>query len=236
MSSRAGFRERRAQRRRQQRVTAVLVITGVVLVAAFLVLLPSLTPVGDVALPEPFDYPLPDDHAMGDPNAPVVIEEYSDFQCPFCKRFHDETLNQLVEAYVRPGTVYFVYRHFPVVDRDDPAQESHAAAAAAICAGRQNRFWDYQDMLFANQTGENIGDFIDRRLQAMANEIGLDRGAFQECLNSPDAQAAVSADSLLAIQTGLSSTPSFLINGKPLIGAQPFEAFQQAIEAELAGS
>jgi predicted DsbA family dithiol-disulfide isomerase len=70
----------------------------------------------------------------------------------------------------------------------------------------------------------------------MANEIGLDRGAFQECLNSPDAQAAVSADSLLALQTGLSSTPSFLINGKPLVGAQPFEAFQQAIEAELAGS
>ena len=236
MSSRAGFRERRAQRRRQQRVTAVLVITGAVLVLAFLVLLPTLTPVGDVSVPEPFDYPSPDDHAMGDPNAPVVIEEYSDFQCPFCKRFHDETLQQIVDSYVRAGTVYFVYRHFPVVDRSDPAQESHAAAAAAICAGRQNRFWDYHDVLFANQTGENIGDYSDRRLQAMAEELGLDMDVFSECLGSADAQAAVSADSLLAIQTGLSSTPSFLINGKPLIGAQPFEAFQQAIEAELAGS
>ena len=235
MSSRAGFRERRAQRRRQQRVTAVLVITGAVLVLAFLVLLPTLTPVGDVSVPEPFDYPSPDDHAMGDPNAPVVIEEYSDFQCPFCKRFHDETLQQIVDNYVRAGTVYFVYRHFPVVDRNDPAQESHAAATAAVCAGRQNRFWDYHDVLFANQTGENIGDYSDRRLQAMAEELGLDMDVFSECLGSADAQAAVSADSLLAIQTGLSSTPSFLINGKPLIGAQPFEAFQQVIEAELAG-
>ena len=236
MPRRSELRERRAQRRRQQRVTLALVITGVVLVAAFLVLLPSLTPVGDITLPEPFDYPSVDDHAMGDPNAPIVIEEYSDFQCPFCKRFHDETLRQIVDNYVRAGVVYFVYRHFPVVDRNDPAQESHAAATAAVCAGRQNRFWDFHDVLFANQTGENIGDYSDRRLQAMAEELGLDREAFNECYGSADAEAAVSADALLALETGLSSTPSFLVNGKPLIGAQPFEAFQQAIEAELAGS
>jgi hypothetical protein len=119
MNSRAGLRERRAQRRRQQRVTAVLVITGAVLVVAFLVLVPSLTPVGDITLPDSYDYPSPDDHALGDPNAPVTIEEFSDFQCPFCRRFHDETLRQIVDEYVRSGTVYFVYRHFPVVDRND---------------------------------------------------------------------------------------------------------------------
>ncbi len=235
MPRRAELRERRAQRRRQQRVTWALVITGAVLVVAFLAFYPSLSPVGDIVLPTPVVYPSPDDHAMGDPNAPVVIQEFSDFQCPFCKHFHDDTLQQIVDEYVRAGKVYFIYRHFPVVDQNDAKQESHAAATAAVCAGRQNRFWNYQDILFANQTGENIGDFSDRRLRTMAEQLGLDVDAFDQCFGSADARAAVSADDLLAKQSGLSSTPSFLINGKPVIGAQSFETFQQAIEAELAG-
>ncbi len=234
MPRRSELRHRRAQRQRQQRVVWALVIAGVVLVAAFLVLLPGLTPVGEIVLATPVVYPSPDDHAMGDPRAPVVIQEFSDFQCPFCKRFHDETLQQIVDEYVRTGKVYFIYRHFPVVDQNDAKQESHAAATAAVCAGRQNRFWNYHDVLFANQTAENIGDFSDRRLRAMAEKLGLDVDAFDQCFASADARAAVSADDLLAKQSGLTSTPSFLINGKPLIGAQAFETFQQAIEAELA--
>lgn len=233
MTSRADYRDRQARRRRQQRVTLALIIGGIILVVAFLALLPSLAPVGEIQTPEPFAYPSPDDHAIGDPNAPVVIEEFSDFQCPFCRRFHDETLRQIVDNYVREGKVYFVYRHFPVVDQNDPAQESHAAAKAAVCAGRQNRFWDFHDILFANQTGENIGNFTDRRLQAMAESLELDMTAFDECYASADAAAAVSADALLALQNNLNSTPSFLINGNPLIGAQPFEVFVTAIEAEF---
>jgi protein-disulfide isomerase len=233
MRTRADFRERRAQRRRRNQLTYALIIAGIVLLVAFVVLLPSLAPVGEITLPEAYDYPSPDDHAIGDPKAPVVIEEFSDFQCPFCRRFHDETLRQIVDEYVRTGKVYFVYRHFPVVDRDDPAQESHTAAVAAICAGRQNRFWDYHDVLFANQNGENIGDYTDRRLEAMAEELGLDMQAFNECYGSQEARAAVSADALLAVQNGLSSTPSFLVNGKSIIGAQAYEIFQRAIEAEL---
>jgi protein-disulfide isomerase len=235
MRTKADFRERRAQRRRRDRLTYALIIAGIILLVGFVVLLPSLAPVGNVTVPPAYDYPSPDDHAIGDPNAPVVVEEFSDFQCPFCRRFHDETLPQIVDEYVRTGKVYFVFRHFPVVDRNDPAQESHAAATAAICAGRQNRFWDYHDILFANQNGENIGDYTERRLQAMAEELGLDMGAFNDCYASPDARAAVAADALLATQKGLSSTPSFLINGRAVIGAQAFEVFQQAIEAELAG-
>jgi protein-disulfide isomerase len=233
MPSRAEIRERRNQRQRQQRTVLVLVIAGVILIIAFLALAPSLRPVGDITVPTAYDYPSPDDHAMGDPNAPVKIEEFSDFQCPFCKRFHDQTLQQIVETYVKTGKVYFVFRHFPVVDRNTPNQESHAAARAAVCAGRQNKFWNYHDILFANQTGENIGNFTDRRLKAMAEDIGLDMDAFNTCYASADAAAAVAADLQLALNNSLNSTPSFLINGTPLIGAQPFESFQQAIEAEL---
>ncbi|HSR48441.1 MAG TPA: thioredoxin domain-containing protein [Anaerolineales bacterium] len=233
MTSRADYRERQAKRRRQQRVTLAVIIGGVILVIAFLALLPSLAPVGNVTVPDPYDYPSPKDHAIGDPNAPVVIEEFSDFQCPFCRRFHDDTLPKIIDNYVREGKVYFVYRHFPVVDRNDPAQESHAAATAAVCAGRQNRFWDYHDILFANQTGENIGNYTEKRLQAMAEAIGLDMTSFDECYASADAAAAVAADALLALESSLNSTPSFLINGNPLIGAQPWEVFEAAIEAEL---
>ena len=236
MPTRADFRERRAQRRRRERLTYALIIGGILLLVAFVVLLPSLAPVGDITTPETFDYPSPDDHALGDPDAPVVVEEFSDFQCPFCRRFHDETFPQIVEEYVRTGKVYFVYRHFPIVDRNDPAQESHTAAVAAICAGRQNRFWEYQDVLFANQNGENIGDYTERRLQAMAETVDLDMQAFDTCYGSQDARAAVAADALFASQSGLSSTPSFLINGKVFLGAQPYEAFREAIEAELTGS
>jgi protein-disulfide isomerase len=236
MPTRSDFRERRAQRKRRDRLIYALIIGGVILLVAFVVLLPTLAPVGDITLPQASVYPSPDDHALGDPKAPVVIEEFSDFQCPFCKRFHDETFAQLVENYVATGKVYFVYRHFPVVDRNDPAQESHAAATAAICAGRQNHFWDYQDVLFANQNGENIGDFSQRRLEAMAEKIGLDMQAFRACYGSQDARAALAADALLATKNGLTSTPSFLINGKLFLGAQPYEAFQKVIEAEIGGS
>ena len=192
-------------------------------------------PVGEIVLPGPFEYPSPDGQAIGDPEAPVLIQEFGDFQCPFCRRFHDETLPRIVDEYVRTGQVSFVYVHFPVVDSNDPGQESHAAAAASVCAGWQNRFWDYHDVLFANQTAENRGDFTDARLRAMAEELGLDLVDFDGCYDSQDPLDVVAADTDLARQSGLNATPSFLINGQPLIGAQPYEAFQQAIEAALGG-
>ncbi|HMK09216.1 MAG TPA: thioredoxin domain-containing protein [Anaerolineales bacterium] len=186
-----------------------------------------------IVLPPPFDYPEAVGSAMGDPNAPVVIVEYGDFQCPFCRRFHDQTLPRLVDEYVRPGLVYFVYRHFPVVDRDEADQESHAAAAAAVCAARQDRFWPYHDVLFANQTAENSGDFNETRLRAMAEQLGLDLAAFDMCYASAESKAAVEADGRQAALDGIHATPSFLINGKLLVGAQPIDAFRTAIDAAL---
>ena len=228
---------------RLKRQSATLVLSGVSLAVlactcgalSNLQVAATEEPVGDILLPDASNYPSPDDHAIGDPNAPVVVEEFGDFQCPFCRRFHDETLPRIVDDYVRGGQVYFVYRHFPVVDGDQAAQESHTAAAAAVCAGRQNRFWDYHDVLFANQSAENRGDFTDRRLRAMAEMLGLDMAAFDDCYGSQEPWEVVAADSQLALEAGIGATPSFLINGKALVGAQPYQVFQQAIEAELGG-
>lgn len=232
MGRRTAIRERREQRKRQRQWVVVLAVTGVALVVVALLILQNNQPAGSIATPAPATYPQADGHAMGDPSAPVVITEYSDFQCPFCRRFHDETLPLLVRDYVAQGTVYFTYRHFPVVD-GGLGGESHRAANAAVCAARQNRFWEYHDILFANQTGENIGNFTANRLTAMAETIGMDMAAFEECLASGTADDEVEIDKASAIDLGMNSTPSFVINGQVVTGAQPYEVFQSAIEAAL---
>lgn len=234
MGKRTQIRERREQQRRQRQVVILLGISGLAILIVALLILQNNTPIGTIATPAPGAYPMADGNAIGDPAAPVTIIEYSDFQCPYCKRFHDETLALIVRDYVATGKVRFLYRHFPVVDGGASNGESHLAANAAVCAAQQNRFWEFHDMLFANQTGENIGNFTSRRLDAMAEMMGLDMTAFGACLASGDPEQAVNADRLEGIDAGIYSTPSFVINGEVVVGAQPYEVFQNAIEAVLA--
>jgi protein-disulfide isomerase len=234
MGKRTQIRERREQRQRQQRTVIVLGITGLAAVIVALLILQNNVPVGSIATPPPGDYPQADGNTIGDPNAPVVIVEYSDFQCPFCRRFHDDTLPSIVRDYVATGKVLFTYRHFPVVDGGTPQGESHLAAYAAVCAAQQNRFWEFHDILFANQTGENIGNYTARRLEVMAESVGLDMAGYRSCFASGEPGTAVRADQADGTEAGITSTPSFLINGQLLRGAQPYEVFQNAIEAMLA--
>jgi protein-disulfide isomerase len=208
------------------------------LVAAFLIY-PNLKPVGQIATPAPAsgERPMVNDNAMGDPNAPIKIEEFSDFQCPYCARFHEETEPQLASTYVADGTVYFVYRSFG----DFIGAESKAAAEAAYCAGDQNKYWEYHDILFANQTGENVGAFTDRRLQAFAEALSLDIGTFNDCLSSGKYSDRVDQDKVDGTAAGVTGTPAFLltytVNGEQkqrfIAGAYPFSEFQTQIEGAL---
>ena len=100
--------------------------------------------------------------SMGDPNAPVKVEEYGDFQCPACRIFHESQEGQLIEKYIKTGLVYFTYTPFSFI-----GDESVKAAEAAYCAADQGKFWEYHDMLYANQTAENKGDFADSRLMPL---------------------------------------------------------------------
>jgi protein-disulfide isomerase len=234
MGKRTEIRERREQRKRQQRMVVLLGVSGLAIVVVALLILQNNTPIGSIVTPSAATYPQANGNAMGDPAAPVVIIEYSDFQCPFCKRFHDDSLPLIVRDYVAQGTVYFEYRHFPVVDGGSSSGESHQAAFAAVCAGRQNRFWEFHDLLFANQTGENIGNFTARRLEAMAETLGLDLEAYRECLASGDVENEVNVHRAAALDLGVYSTPSFVINGELIVGAQSYEVFQGAIDAALA--
>jgi protein-disulfide isomerase len=132
------------------------------------------------------------------------------------------------DNYVNKGNVRFGYWNFAFL-----GEESTWAAEAAECAADQNKFWEYHDKLFASQNGENQGAFAKANLKQFASELGLDSGAFNECLDSGKHTEQVKTDTATAQQIGVQSTPSFLVNGTPLVGAVPFENFQKLIEQGL---
>ncbi len=170
-------------------------------------------------------------NTMGDPNAPVHIIEYGDFQCPYCLKFWKESEPQLIEQYVNTGKVYFEYRNFAFL-----GQESIDAAEAAYCAGDQGKFWEYHDTLFINWKGENIGAYSQKNLIKFAKIIDLDQQEFETCISERMHQGTVEHDLAQAEADGIRATPTFLINGYKVEGAQSFEALQKLIEEILQGS
>lgn len=236
-SKRQQLREKRRREQQRGRLLGIgFMVIGALAVAAFFVV-PNLKPV-DIADFTTYERPQADANKTGDPNAPITITEYSDYQCPFCKRFADSTERQLIETYVASGKVYFVYRSFGQFI----GPESQAAAEASYCAGDQNKFWEYHDLLFANHTGENVGDYTDRKLLAFADALGLDMDAFRSCYNGGKYSDAVDQDARDGLTANIQATPSFVlsyvVNGETrtrmIEGAQSFEFFQQEIEAALA--
>lgn len=168
-------------------------------------------------------------NTMGNPNAPVKIIEFSDFQCAYCRQFFLQTEQPLIEDYVATEKVYFVYRTLG----DWLGPESWASAEAAYCAGDQDRFWEYHDLLFANQGN---GAFSRDRLRAFAQALDLDKEAFNACLGSAKYGEQVRQDLADGLQAGVRGTPSFLVNGKLVAGAQSYSMFRQEIEEALAGA
>ena len=164
-------------------------------------------------------------HALGSANAPVTIVEFSDFQCSFCKKFWADTLPKLVkETHIKKGQVRFVYRHFAILGK-----HSVQAAQGAECAGKQGKFWEYHDRLFANQGGLA---FTDSKLKQYARELRLNVRAFTQCLDSAKYKETVEGETAVAGFLGARGTPTFFVNGRLLVGAQPFEVFQSVIEEE----
>lgn len=156
---------------------------------------------------------------LGPPDAPITIIEFSDFTCGYCRKFHLETFNQLLDTY--PDQIRFIYRNFPVVG-------GFEAALASLCAGEQGKYWEYHDLLFTGDLAMGRSAYLQ-----YAEELGLDTEALSECIDSQRFAHRVEADYSYARSMGISGTPSFLINGIPVIGAQPLETFIQIIDAEL---
>jgi len=167
-----------------------------------------------------------DDPFLGDINAPITIVSFEDYQCPFCKRAFDQTFPQLKKDYIDTGKVKYVFRDFPLSFHP----QAQSAAEASECADDQGKFWDYHDAIFQNQ--QSLGPALYTQL---AEQLGLDVEKFNECLSSGQFRQEVQNDFSYGSSVGVSGTPTFFINGIKLVGAQPFQAFQQVIEAELAG-
>ncbi|WP_371627189.1 DsbA family protein [Streptomyces sp. NBC_01116] len=165
--------------------------------------------------------------AVGRADAPVVMIEYSDFQCPFCGRFARETKPELLRHYVDKGILRIEWRNFPVF-----GEESRQAALAGWAAGRQKKFWEFHDVVYAEPRERNSGEFSADRLAAMAREAGVpDLAKFRSDMASDQAREAVEKDQDEGFGLGVSSTPAFLVNGKPILGAQPTDTFKDAVEA-----
>jgi protein-disulfide isomerase len=235
MTKRAERRERRRRQKVRRQIITVITIGAVVLVIAMIALNANSRPVGDIVQITPRARSMVAGDAMGDPNAPVLIEVFEDFQCPACKDYTDRVEPLIEEEYVATGEVYYVFRHYPFLDDRVATSESDHAAVASLCASEQEAFWDYHDMLFANWDGENAGSFNDRRLIAFAETLGLDVDAFSACFNSDRYIDQINQDFTDGGVMGVTGTPSVFVNGVQITpGFVPsFEDVSRAVEAAL---
>ncbi|MEO8463321.1 MAG: DsbA family protein [Chloroflexota bacterium] len=165
---------------------------------------------------------------LGDAKAPVVIAEYGDFQCPSCGAFARTVEPAIRSAYIDTGKVRLEWHDFAWI-----GTESKEAANAARCAGDQSQFWEFHDLLYRSQSGENQGAFSAERLKAMGVTLGLEPVAFNACVEGNTYGDAVAADFSDVRSKGFNGTPTFLIGGQRIVGAQPFEVFASAIDAQL---
>jgi protein-disulfide isomerase len=238
MSKRQARREEIRRREQRGRLIGIGLISVIAIFVAFLIIYPNFKPAAALTIPEAVSRPNVDFNAAGNPDAPIRIDEYSDFQCPYCARFYQTTEPQLMETYVADGTVYFVYNTFG----EFIGPESAGTAEAAYCAGDQGKFWEMHDIILSNQNGENQGAFVDRRLLQFAETLELNMDEFESCFNANKYKDMIDQDLKDGMAGGVKATPSFVmsytVNGevktKLIEGAQSFDAFKQEIEAALA--
>jgi protein-disulfide isomerase len=165
------------------------------------------------------------DPSIGPEDAPVTIIEFSDYQCPYCAQWYQQVYQELMDSY--PGQIKFVYRDNPIPSHP----EAEPAAEAANCAGEQSAYWKFHDALFNGQYGLGRAAY-----EKYAADLRLNKTAFTECLDSHRFQDEVKADASDAAKAGINSTPSFVINGRLLIGALPIADFKTVIDEELAAA
>lgn len=164
---------------------------------------------------------------LGDKKAKITMEEYSDFQCPYCHSYFANTFPQLYKDYIATGKVYYIYHNFPLSFHP----QAQKAAEAAACAGEQNKFWEMHDALFNGQNDWSFqtGTYL-QTFQELAQKLGLDMNKFNQCVNSDQFSALIKKDLAAGNKKGITGTPTFLVNGgNEIVGAQEYSAFQDAL-------
>jgi len=168
-------------------------------------------------------------HSIGSPNAPVVVTEWSDFQCPACRAYALTRDPVVVQQYAGTGQVRFVYRNYAFL-----GMESILAAEAAECAADQGKYWEYRSLLWQRQKGENQGAFSPDNLKSFAAELGLDQARFNACLDNGTHRSEVLAEQREAEASGINATPTIFVNDRKMQGVPTIDAMKAAIEEELA--
>jgi protein-disulfide isomerase len=215
VSKRQQRREQMQRQQQRQRLILIgLIVAGAALVV-FALIWPQVRSVGEIITVTPATLPNADGLSLGDANAPATIDVFEDFQCPACKAFTESRAPLIIENLVKTGKARYVFHNYPFLDGTGVGSggESDQAANAVMCANEQDKFWEMQSILFANWNGENQGNLSDRRLQAMAESIGLDMNAFNSCFNANKFESEIQADFKKGQEMGVSGTPTVFVNG-----------------------
>ena len=242
MSKRQKLRERRRRIQRRNRLLIILAVgIGALLIASILIL-PNLklANVENIVQITPISASVPvNGTSMGNPDAPVKMDVWEDFQCSGCLAYSEDLEPLILQTYVETGKVYYTFHFFPFIDGGQG--ESHDAANAAMCAAAQGRFWDYHKIAFANWIGENAGSYTRPRLTAFAQSIGLNMDAFNQCFRENTYSAQIQQDIDEGKKLGVPPTPGIFVNGKVVVSSAgknyipSFDDISRAIEAGLIG-
>jgi protein-disulfide isomerase len=223
---------RKRKRARQQDMRWI--IAGAVVAVAVLGILiwgnqvsAARTPMPTLAAAAPTDLDKCGSPECGQADAPVTVEVYADFQCPYCAQV-DAMLPQLVSKYIDTGKVRLVYRNLAFI-----GPESEQAALAARCAADQSKFWTFGNYLFTHQGNENSGTFSRDNLKRIAVQVGLDASKFNSCLDSGKYSAQVQQETSQGGQRGVQATPTFFVNGQKYEGVLSFDQLSKLIDARL---
>ena len=226
-------RKQQAAQRRRRLLTALAAVVVVAVIAVISIILITgqddssggdLAPM--VAVADPYPGLPQQTKLLGDPNAPLKLVEYGDYQCVACHGAQQTVVPTLIQRYVATGTVSFEFRDFLVIDRGLASQrgsdydyESLRAAEGAMCAGDQGQYWAFHESLYRNWTGEGVGDFSESRVRDLAAKLGLDTAAFNGCLDNKTYQSAVQQQDGDASAAGVSGTPTFMIGDQKISGS-----------------
>jgi len=215
MANRDEIKRRKSKKKRRD-FTPFIIIGVLAVVVLGIVILSANKPVAEVIDPTFHTATITDGLTMGDPNAPIKLVEFADFQCPGCGTYWANAELTVIQNYVETGKVFYTFSPFSFVGtfvQNNPYDESIKAAEAAYCANDQGKFWEYRDYLFANQIGENQGAFSEKRLLAFAKSLSLDMDTFTKCLQSGEHNQLVMDANDFATTSGINQTPSFTIDG-----------------------
>ena len=230
-------RQERREKMRSQAQRSRLMMIGMIVVGALLLVLAIASTqkksVENIIAITPANLPSANGTTLGDPNAKASIDTFEDFQCPACKQFSEQIEPLIIENLVKTGKAKYTFHNYPFIDGStiNSGGESDQAANAAMCANDQGKFWDMKAIMYTNWNGENQGGLSNARLEAMAQNIGLDMTKFNNCFDANTFKNEIQADFDLGTQMGVSGTPSVFVNGARAGQAGYIASYQEIADA-----